>query len=197
MKQILNGLRWLIGSFALIAALSIGLIGIAFSDSNENHDDDDDAHQSMRLVLNDPLDTALYREECSACHIAYPAALLPSRSWSALMAQLDNHFGENAELMPETFAQVEQYLLANSADATSSRLGRKALRGLKNSATPLRITELPFYKREHREIPDKYVIGNAEVGSFSQCQACHGQNSERGIFDEDTVKIPGVRRWDS
>ena len=197
-----NVLRWTIGTVLLTGALSMGIIGIAFSAGNYVYDSDeysDDSNDGTQLALaNDRLqpNIAAYQAECSACHIAYPAQLLPARSWSMLLSQLNDHFGENAELMPDDFTAVQSFLQANAADVSNSRLGKKAMRGLKGSVTPLRITDLPFYTRQHHEVPDKYVTDNPDVGSFSQCQACHGDASQRGIFDEDTVKIPGVRRWD-
>ena len=39
-----------------------------------------------------------YEEECGSCHMAYPPGLLPGVSWQRLMAELDNHFGDNAEI---------------------------------------------------------------------------------------------------
>ena len=39
-----------------------------------------------------------YATECGACHLAYPPALLPARSWQRLMAGLDTHFGSDASL---------------------------------------------------------------------------------------------------
>lgn len=190
MKTVLQSIRWVLGSALLTGALSTGLIGLAFSDNSPIKRSDNVTQGSYSAQAQ------TYQEECSACHIAYPAQLLPARSWRAVLGQLDDHFGENAELMPDTQAAIESFLVANAADMSGTRLGKKALRGLSSSQTPLRITKLPFYTRQHHEVPDKYVTGNPEVGSFSQCQACHGAASERGIFDEDTVKIPGVRRWD-
>lgn len=193
MESVSNTIRWLVGSLMLAGALSVGLIGMAFSAKSDGHDDSEWSSSSAMLLS---ADSRQYQEECSACHMAYPSQLLPARSWSAIMKTLDDHFGENAELMPETQMAITDLLTTNAADQGKSRLGRKAMQGLKSSQTPLRITELPFYTHEHGEVPDRYVTGNPDVGSFSQCQACHGLAAERGVFDEDTVKIPGVRRWD-
>jgi hypothetical protein len=132
----------------------------------------------------------LYREECGGCHMAYPAQLLPGESWRKIMARLDDHFGENAELDEDTRRKIENYLLQASAQASY----RKLFRNL-GDAAPLRITELPYFLHEHDEIPSRFVAGNERVRSFSQCNACH-QGAERGLFDEDDVVIPGVGRWD-
>ena len=132
----------------------------------------------------------LYREECGDCHMVYPAKLLPGESWRKIMARLDDHFGENAELDDETRREIESYLLQASARGSD----RKLFRNL-GAAAPMRITELPYFVHEHDEIPSRFVAGNERVRSFSQCNACH-QNAERGLFDEDDVVIPGVGRWD-
>jgi len=189
MKKLFLGLRWVIGAVLLIGSISLGLGGIAYSATNTVINGGASSVKLEGAALT-------YSEECSACHLAYPPQLLPSRSWNAILDGLDDHFGENAELMPVTLDEVSAYLQSHAADVGNSRLGKKALRGLKDSDTPLRITKLPFYIRQHDEVPDKYVTGNPQVGSFSQCQACHGKASEQGIFNEDTVKIPGVKRWD-
>ena len=46
---------------------------------------------------------ALTKEECSACHFAFPAAMLPSASWTRLMSSLESHFGEDASLDEANF----------------------------------------------------------------------------------------------
>ena len=41
---------------------------------------------------------AMWKAECSSCHMAYHPGLLPERSWRKMMAELDKHFGQNASL---------------------------------------------------------------------------------------------------
>jgi hypothetical protein len=69
------------------------------------------------------------------------------------------------------------------------------MRSLGFNDTPIRITELPYFTRKHREVPERMVSGNPDVGSFTQCDACH-KDAAKGKFDEDTVVIPGFGRWD-
>ena len=78
----------------------------------------------------------IYLKECGACHVAYPPHLLPAASWRALMAGLDRHFGQNAELEPEVRAAVERWLVASAgADAGGPEAGiLDELRGTKNVA---------------------------------------------------------------
>jgi hypothetical protein len=122
--------------------------------------------------------------------MAYPAQLLPPASWQKVMLELENHFGENAEVDATTRQALEDYLLM----ASSSSSYQKLFRNMGNRA-PLRITELPYFVHEHDEIPSRFVQANDKVSSLSQCNACH-QQAERGLFDEDDVIIPGFGRWD-
>jgi len=147
------------------------------------HDDENGRHGAMAL-------NQAYVEECGSCHMAYPALLLPQQSWRKIMAGLDDHFGENAELDAQTRGEIEDYLVRESA-----RLAyRKMFRNL-GDAAPLRITGLPYFVHKHDEIPARFVAGNERVKSLSQCNACH-RDAERGRFDEDDVVIPGFGRWD-
>ena len=63
------------------------------------------------------IDHAPTLKECGACHMVYSPQMLPQRSWEAMMSNLDNHFGDNAQLDEPTRADVLGYLLANAADA--------------------------------------------------------------------------------
>ena len=129
-----------------------------------------------------PVTDPLTREECSACHMAFPAGMLPARSWSALMGDLDNHFGENARLPEETAAQIEAWLTANAADAGGRRSG--VLRGLSPSDTPRRISETPWWVREHEGEVRESAWSDPRIGSKANGVACH-RAADRGIFEDD------------
>lgn len=136
-----------------------------------------------------------YHFECGACHMPYPAQLLPKAGWQRILGTLDNHFGEDATLTKTPVADIEAYLVANAADSNNAGKFSNLLRGLK-TADPIRITELPYYKHKHDEIdPKRMVLNNPDVGSFSECNACHGKAVE-GVFDEHTVKIPNFNKRD-
>ncbi len=138
----------------------------------------DDGERALRPVIDE---TVL--KECSACHMAFPPALLPARSWRALMAGLDNHFGENAALDEATAKHIADYLVANAADATTGG-NRRVLRGVRPSDTPLRITELPWWMREHRGEVRPSAFKDPRVKSKANCVACH-RGAARGSFDDD------------
>ncbi len=142
-----------------------------------------------------PVDNALYDKECGACHFAYQPGLLPARSWKRLMAGLEDHFGENAEMDEADVKAITEYLVKHSADKSDYKRSRKMARSIPAAATPLRITEVPYFRHEHEEIPDRVVRGNAKVGSLANCDACHAR-VKAGSFDEDEIEIPGYGRWE-
>jgi Dihaem cytochrome c len=119
--------------------------------------------------------------ECSACHIAYPPGLLPSRAWQAIMADLTNHFGENASLSPEAAKRIEAYLVANSAD-TLGYTG--VLRGVDPAKPPLRITAMPWWRAVHEGEISPATFADPRVGSKANCAACH-RGAQRGLFGEE------------
>jgi hypothetical protein len=142
-----------------------------------------------------PIRNKLYSEECGACHMTYQPGWLPARSWRRMMAELDNHFGDNAELEPESRKRITEYLTANAADVIKHKRSRKIIRSLQAGDTPMRISKLPCIRRKHHEIPRRLLSGNPEVRTLANCQACHIY-AEAGVFEEHMVRIPGYGRWD-
>lgn len=175
---------------AVIFTLLIVSMPLVFSDNDEEWGESEHSTKQFTNTKH-----PVYEEECGSCHMAYPAGLLPSRSWDKLMAGLEDHFGDNAELLPETHKVIRDYLAAHSADHQSSRLSRKFLYSVDTNSSPLRITETAYFKRKHDEIPARMVTGNSKVNSFSNCNSCH-MNAVKGVFSEDDVRIPGYGRWD-
>ncbi len=137
----------------------------------------------------------VYREECGSCHMAYPPRLLPAGSWMKIMSGLENHFGDNAELDADTEKSITGLLLSYSADRSDYRGARGFNRSMQYNDAPVRITQLPDFRRAHHEIPERMVTGNPEVKSFSRCNACH-LRAEQGSFNEHDVRIPGYGRWE-
>lgn len=129
-----------------------------------------------------PVTNEVTSKECGACHMAFQPALLPKRSWSAIMAGLDDHFGENASLPPETAKEIEAYLIANAADA--GRSGSSMTFGLRASETPLRITETPYWIGAHRGEVSPRAFKDPRVGSKANCVACH-RGAEKGYYEDD------------
>jgi hypothetical protein len=97
-------------------------------------------------------DNAQWREECGSCHVAFHPNLLPSRSWSALMTGQAVHFGSDLALDASTSAAILTFLSANSADDHPTEASFKITRLLKETETPLRITETAYWVKKHRNI---------------------------------------------
>jgi mono/diheme cytochrome c family protein len=144
-----------------------------------------------------PVTNKLYKDECGSCHFAYQPGLLPVKSWEKLLNEkaLSEHFGENAELDKADLATIYDYVMANAADKSYYKRARKIAKATEGMEAPLRITEVRYIKRKHHEIPDRMIKGNKDVKSLSYCDACHTQ-ANKGVFDEDTVKIPNFPDWD-
>ncbi len=147
--------------------------------------------KGVKPVMND-----LYNDSCSECHYAYFPGLLPKRSWEKLMLPdaLEDHFGENAELDEEDRVEVLKFLVDNAADTSFYKRSTKIVRSIPEDVTPLRITEVPYIKRKHKDLPDKYVKNNPKVKSLINCNACH-RAIDKGIFDDDTILIPNYGYW--
>jgi hypothetical protein len=177
-----------------VVVASMVLLGLTACEM-EDHDDDHRSEQkpfSSRFSNLDvaPVENAQYGEECGSCHFAYQPGLLPVRSWQSIMAGLDDHFGENAELGESDRKSIEAYLVENAAESSDYKRPKKILSSLKKGETPLRISETRYFVRKHHELSKSMVQGNPKVKSFSACQACH-VNADKGSFNEHEIRIPG------
>lgn len=138
----------------------------------------------------------LFINECSSCHMAYQAPFLPKRSWNKMMDNLENHFNTDASLAKEDNKKVRDYLVNNASDSQNKFYGEIAefAHSIPSSQTPLAITEIPKFKREHREVPKRLIL-QKEVKSLSNCTACHS-DANKGWYNERNIKIPNYGRWD-
>lgn len=102
-----------------------------------------------------------YRTECSACHIAFPPALLAADDWLALMSDLEHHFGANAALEPKLRQQISEFLERNGATNRMYASGED---------TP-RITSSGWFARKHQGAMRMMLKGRLK--SVSDCAACH------------------------
>lgn len=119
-------------------------------------------------------------EECGACHMAYQPGFLPQRTWRTIMQTLPDHFGEDASLDEATRKEIEDYLLANAADA--GRQQPEATDG--QPPATLRISEMPWFRHEHGARRRARAEADPAIGSISNCAACH-RGAESGNFDDD------------
>jgi len=129
----------------------------------------------------------LYQQECGSCHLAYPASLLPTKSWDNIIAHLNDHFGDSADLPADEATAIKTYLDDNGYKSgfMSGVFGRYG-----SNDVPERITTSDFFKGKHDEISVEAVKNNPKVKSFSRCDACH-TTAKSGDFDEDNIRIPG------
>ncbi len=131
-----------------------------------------------------PVTDAMTKKECGDCHMAFQPGFLPARSWAKIMDNLSDHFGEDASLPKEKVEHIKAYLMANAAD---TRWRSKMMRGVGKDWTPLRITELPYWRHEHEEEVHPSAWKDPRVKSKINCKACH-KRAERGIYDDDEYK---------
>ena len=135
-----------------------------------------------------------YSDECGSCHFAYQPGLLPERSWKKIMSSLDDHFGENAEVPAEDRQILSDYLAKNAGDHSNFKRSVKLMRSIPSSETPLRVSKIPYFVKEHREVGNK-IKGSTKVKSISNCEACH-QKAADGSYAESEINIPGIGRWE-
>ncbi len=163
----------------LLLLLALLLLAPPVSRADDDDDDEHEEHSRLRggaVALRKAAAWKPYLAECGSCHTAYPPNMLPAESWSALLGGLNDHFGQNAELDAATSKQLEDFLRANAARSDGA------------SKPPLRITTLPWWRREHDEVPAG-VYARKAVMTRSNCGACHPGANE-GDFGEHKVKIP-------
>lgn len=129
---------------------------------------------------------AAYVAECGSCHNAYHPSLASTATWTAVMANLKDHFGENAELDKANAARIEAYLIANSADHWDTRAAH--LLQVTNADQPLRLTSTPGWQRMHHSIPAT-VFASKTVGMKGACGSCHS-DAATGRFDPQAISIP-------
>lgn len=90
--------------------------------------------------------------ECGECHMVYGPSALPQDSWRQIMANLSDHFGEDATLDEQTRTHVETYLVS----------------GAHSGEGPIRITKQSWFIKGHM----------GEVRGFgtprmARCDECH------------------------
>ena len=119
-----------------------------------------------------------YQQECAACHIAYPPALLPAASWQRLLGNLSRHFGTDASLDAAGVKELSAWLTTNAGASARTR----------EPPPQDRITQSAWFVREHREV-SAATWKLPAVRSPANCAACHA-GAEQGDFDEHRVRIP-------
>jgi hypothetical protein len=162
--QIRNSLpRILLG----LAALSLAHAALADDDEGEG------GGRGRRVPL-----LPQYKQECVACHMAFPPGMLPAASWKRLMSNLPNHYGTDASLDSATVKSLSTWLDANAG--TYKRVSEVPPQD--------RITRSAWFIRKHDEVGSS-VWKRASIKSAANCAACHTR-ADQGDFNEHAVRIP-------
>lgn len=137
------------------------------------------ADERLPQITNDAV-----KKECGACHMVFQPELLPQRSWRKIMDSLPDHFGEDASLSEAVRAEITDYLIANAGDVSGSREGRRFAASIKGGQTPMRISEVPRWVREHKGEVRQSAWSDPRVRSKANCVACH-RGAAAGSYDDD------------
>ncbi len=128
--------------------------------------------------------------ECGSCHTLYPPHLLSRESWSRVMDNLEDHFGDDASLDDKTRVSIRDYLLKNSAESSTKESAFYILQSLKGSENIIAVTQTPYWKKRHKNI-DKTIFSSNEIKSKANCKACHS-DIEKGLIEDVNIKIPKI-----
>ena len=117
-----------------------------------------------------PVANEAAKSECGACHLAYQPQLLPAEAWQRLLGNLGDHFGTDASLDEPVRQGILDYYVAHAGRAAGAQ-------------APLRITEAPWWIREHRDV-SAATWAKPEIKFKGNCTACHRQ-AEQGVYEDD------------
>ena len=129
---------------------------------------------------------AAWQAECSACHMAFHPSLLPAASWAAIMANLADHFGEDASLDVVKTKEIAEFLTSHSAETSDSLPANRSRKV--DAVRPLEITATAFWTRAHRDISPAVFMAKP-IGAKQNCSACHA-DAASGMFAPQSVSIP-------
>lgn len=164
----------LLASMALVAILAIvGLTSYASLAARPV--------QGLPVAMNETV-----AEECGACHMAFPASVLPADSWRHLTATLDEHFGEDASLGDSLTAEISAWLTAHAAE-TADTYPAHAFAEADPQAIG-QITATPGWKDIHEDISPE-VFKRAPIFTTANCAACH-KDAETGLFSPLAISLP-------
>ena len=119
-----------------------------------------------------------YKQECGACHVAYPPGMLPADSWRRQLGNLTHHYGTDASLDAASVTELAAWLSANAG----------TYKRVREAPPEDRITQSAWFIRKHDDVPGA-AWKRPAVKSPSNCTACHTQ-ADQGDFNEHTVRIP-------
>ncbi|MBL4692196.1 MAG: cytochrome b/b6 domain-containing protein [Magnetovibrio sp.] len=141
------------------------------------------------LVALEPNDT--YETECGDCHLPFHPSLLSTDSWTKMMLNLENHFGDDATLYDEaTAVEITAYLTKFGGDKWDTEASNRF--NIVDPKKPYQITATPYWIRKHKDVnPDFFKL--KKVGIKSNCGGCH-QDHYSGSFNDQSIKIPTEKK---
>jgi hypothetical protein len=116
-------------------------------------------------------------KQCGDCHMVFPSRMLPSRSWTAILSTMGDHFGEDAAIPKKDLDIIRDFLTSHAADSPDATVReRHYLGALLPDSTPLRITATPWWNQVHADF-DFDGVKHSQVKSPANCLACHNTNN--------------------
>ncbi|HZP85385.1 MAG TPA: cytochrome b/b6 domain-containing protein [Burkholderiales bacterium] len=143
------------------------------------------AAKPYRPFTHAPLPTnATWQAECGSCHIAFHPSLLTARSWDRLLAQQQEHFGEDLGLEQKTIEDLRTYARAHAAERLESPVAWKMAKSGPTGDAPIEITATRYWQHRHASI-DAVTWKSVKK---SDCGACH-LDAEAGTFEPGAIHI--------
>lgn len=135
--------------------------------------------KSHTLKVDYSAQNAVFAKECGSCHMIYAPFLLPKKSWEIMMANLEDHFGDDASVDEETNKEILNFLRSNSAEQKGNKTAFNILKYAQNDQN-IAITQNPYWIKKHRKIDEK-IFSKSDIKSKANCAACH-KGIENGII---------------
>ena len=128
-----------------------------------------------------------YESECGDCHLPFHPSLLSSDSWLQMLANPEDHFGDDATLGDDaTVAEITAYLTEYGGDKWDTEASNRFR--IVDPKAPYQITATPYWIDKHEDVkPDFFKL--KKVGVKSNCGGCHTDHYS-GSFDDQKIKIP-------
>jgi len=127
----------------------------------------------------------VYKSECGDCHHPYHPSLRTAAEWQIIMADLEDHFGEDASLDEETNLLIKNFLTENDARSFDTEISNNI--GRVETASH-QITETPYWKKRHHDVQSS-LFKHSSVGSKANCNGCH-KDAETGRYADENIHLP-------
>jgi hypothetical protein len=128
-------------------------------------------------------DTSVVKE-CGDCHMVFPPQTLPQATWTTIIGDLSNHFGEDASLDAATTASILNFHVNNASDVSQVRAATK----WRMNTQPTRIITASRFIAKHRGC--EAAFAHESVKSPANCIACHADMQKTGSTKENISFLP-------